>query len=75
MFQPVAGDDVGARGVAIAENAGDVAGTADGLDEFRLEGVPFGRKIPPVEGDGRAGDLPVAEGVSLPLETSLAAPW
>jgi hypothetical protein len=62
MGEAVSGDDIGARGVAIAEDARDVAGCADRLHEFRLEGVALRREVAPVEGDGRAGDLPVTRG-------------
>jgi hypothetical protein len=54
------GDDIGARGVLVAENAGQVGGGADLGHELFAEGVALGREIAPVEPDRRAGDLPMA---------------
>ena len=49
---------MGAR-VMRGHDAGHVAGAADCFHQFRLEGVAIGGEIAPVEGNRRAGYLPV----------------
>ncbi|MCY1242890.1 hypothetical protein D9M72_558830 [compost metagenome] len=58
----VAGDDVGAGSMAIAEDAGNVAFAADGFDELGRKGIAFSRKVTPIEHDRRAADFPVPGG-------------
>ncbi len=60
MLLAEARDDVGAGGVAIAENAGDIALAADRLHELGGKRVALGREIAPVEHDRRTCNFPMA---------------
>src|SRR5438034_1391977 len=52
-------DDVGPRGMTVAENAREVCATAQIFDELRRETGDRRREIAPIEGDWHAGDFPV----------------
>lgn len=59
MLFAKAGDHLGARGVAIAEDAGDVGFATDRVHHILREGFFAFRKIAPVEHHRRAGDFPM----------------
>ena len=60
MLFPEPGDDVCSGCMAIAQNARDVAFAADGVHQFRGEGLALGREITPIEHHRRPGDFPMA---------------
>ncbi len=53
-------DDISAGGMAVAENAGNIALAADRFDQLGGKRVALGREVAPVEHDGRSRDFPMA---------------
>ncbi len=60
MLLAETGDDLRARGMAVAENAGHLRRAAERLDKLRRKGVALCREITPIESHRRSGDLPMA---------------